>query len=130
MRDPEEMWHSSTADQPASNNRSGVKDAVIDSLVELQKTEMSLDKRNDILKQLDKRLTEIIPYVLLWQADNHRLLYWNRFGTPNYVLDKFNKEDAMTVYWWIDALKDTRLKDAMKNNVSLEPKIEDVHYTE
>ncbi|MBW1915631.1 MAG: ABC transporter substrate-binding protein [Deltaproteobacteria bacterium] len=119
LRDPEASWHSSTANQIATNNISGVQDPTIDSLIELQKTEMSLDKRNDILKQIDKRLNEIISYIFLWQSDHHRLLYWKRFGTPKYVLDKFNREDFIPTYWWFEPEKDKVLDDAVKNNTAL-----------
>jgi microcin C transport system substrate-binding protein len=130
LRDPEASWDSSTADQIATNNMSGVNDPVIDGLIKEQKTEMSLDKRNELLKKIDNRLCEIIPYVLLWQADHHRLLYWNRFGTPQYVLDKFNREDVITTYWWLDQEKDRVLKEAMRNNTSLPLEPEKVVYME
>jgi microcin C transport system substrate-binding protein len=103
---------------------------VVDSLIKEQKTEMSLDNRNEILKKIDKRLNEIIPYVFLWQADHTRLLYWNRFGTPQYVLDKFNREDVITTYWWVDQEKDNALREAMKNNTSLPLEPEKVVYQE
>jgi microcin C transport system substrate-binding protein len=130
LRDPESSWDSSTANEIATNNISGVSDPVIDSLIKEQKTEMSLDKRNEILKKIDKRLNEIIPYVLLWQSDHTRILYWKRFGAPEYVLDKFNREDAITTYWWLDQEKDKELKEAMKNNISLPLEPEKVVYTE
>jgi len=130
LRDPESEWHSSTADQIATNNYSGVADPVIDGLIVEQKTEMSLDKRNEILKKIDKRLNDIIPYVFLWNADHNRLLYWNRFGTPRYVLDKFDREDSIPIYWWVDPEKDNALKEAMKNNASLPIEPEKVVYKE
>jgi microcin C transport system substrate-binding protein len=110
LRDPEASWKASTADEPASNNYPGVKDKEIDALIAAQKTEMDLGKRNEILKKLDKRLTALVPYVLLWQSDNSRLLYWNRFGTPKYVLNKFDREDAIIPYWFVDAEKDDKLQ--------------------
>lgn len=109
LRDPEAAWKSSTADEQASNNYPGLKDAEIDSLIAQQKTEMSLTKRNEILKKIDKRLTTLVPYVLLWQSEKSRLLYWNRFGTPQYVLDKFNREDAVIPYWYIDSTKNANV---------------------
>jgi len=109
LRDPEAAWKSSTADEPASNNYPGLKDAEIDALIEQQKTEMSLAKRNEILKKIDKRLTALVPYVLLWQSEKSRLLYWNRFGTPRYVLDKFNREDAVIPYWYVDSAKNANV---------------------
>ncbi len=119
LRDPEAAWHSSTANEEASNNYPGVEDKIVDSLIEVQKAEMSIDKRNEILKALDKRLLEIVPYVFLWQSDHTRLLYWNKFGTPQYVLDKFNREDAVTTYWWLDQAKDKHLQEAMSAGQAL-----------
>jgi microcin C transport system substrate-binding protein len=130
LRDPESSWYSETADQISTNNYSGVKDKEIDALIEEQKTEMSLDKRNEILKKIDKRLNEIIPYVLGWQSDNIKLLYWNRFGTPKFVLDKFNRQDSIPVYWWFDPGKDKLLKSAMKRNASLPLEPDKIVYLE
>jgi microcin C transport system substrate-binding protein len=110
LRDPEAQWKSSTADEIASNNYPGVKDKEIDVLIEAQKTEMDLGRRNELLKRLDKRLTAIAPYVLLWQSDHSRLLFWNRFGMPKHVLDKFNREDAIIPYWFVDAEKDANVR--------------------
>ncbi len=119
LRDPEPTWLSTTADEIASNNYPGVKDKLIDSLIIAQKTEMDLDKRNAILKRIDGRLNAIIPYVLLWQADHHRILYWNRFGTPTQIFDKFDREDCIPTYWWVDAVKDQALQAAMKSDATL-----------
>jgi len=130
LRDPESMWHSSTADNQGSNNLVGFKNPLADSLIEAQKTIMDMDKRNEILKQLDSILVAAQPYVFLWQADLHRLLYWNRFGTPTYVLDKFNREDAALVYWWLDPEKDAALQSARQNNSALPTEPEEVHWKE
>ncbi|MCQ2090691.1 MAG: extracellular solute-binding protein [Fibrobacter sp.] len=119
LRDPEASWHSSTAMQKGTNNLSGLQDAVVDSLINLQKTEFDLAKRNEILKALDNRLSEIVPYVLMWQCDHHRILYWNRYGMPEKVLDNFNREDAIPVYWWVDPVKSAALDKAMKAGESM-----------
>jgi len=130
LRDPEASWASKTADQKGSNNYPGFKDKVVDSLIELQKTEMDLGKRNEILRSLDERLTQQIPYVLLWQADHHRILYWNRFGHPKSVFDKFDREDAILSYWWVDAKKDAALAQARADGKPLAAEIADVKYGE
>ncbi|MCL4101670.1 extracellular solute-binding protein [Fibrobacter sp. HC4] len=119
LRDPEASWSSKTAMDKGTNNLSGLQDAVVDSLIELQKTEFDLAKRNEILKALDNRLSEIVPYVLMWQCDHHRILYWNRFGMPEKVLDNFNREDAIPVYWWVDPVKSAALDKAMKAGEAL-----------
>ncbi|HHX15503.1 MAG TPA: ABC transporter substrate-binding protein, partial [Fibrobacter sp.] len=94
LRDPEASWHSSTAMQKGTNNLSGLQDSLLDYLIEQQKTEFDLSKRNELLRLLDTRLSELVPYVLMWQSDHHRLLYWNRFGMPSTVLDKYNREES------------------------------------
>ena len=119
LRDPEASWNSTTALQKGTNNLAGVQDKVVDSLINLQKTEFDLAKRNEILKALDNRLAEIVPYVLMWQCDHHRILYWNRYGTPEKVFDRFNREDAIPVYWWLDPAKSASLDKAMKAGESL-----------
>ena len=119
LRDPEASWISTTALQKGTNNLAGVQDKVVESLINLQKTEFDLAKRNEILKALDNRLAEIVPYVLMWQCDHHRILYWNRYGTPEKVFDRFNREDAIPVYWWLDPTKSATLDKAMKAGESL-----------
>lgn len=120
LNDPEASWSSATAGDKGTNNLTGVKDRVVDSLIELQKTEFDLAKRHEILRALDNRLTEIVPYVLMWQCDFHRILYWNRFGTPKNVYAKFGREDeSVPVYWWYSRKKSESLDAAMKSGSEL-----------
>ena len=128
LRDPEGMWHSRTADQPSSNNIAGVKDKVVDSLIEIQKTEMNLEKRNAYMRALDKRLHDIQPYALMWEQESNWILYWNRFGTPKSVFSKFGDNSGITTYWFADPGKEKALKDAQKNGASLPNPPADVHY--
>ena len=100
LRDPEPTWSSKVADQIPTGNYPGVKDAEIDRLIEAQKLEFDLGKRNEILKQIDHRLLQIAPYVLLWEKDSTHLLYWNRYGTPKDVLSKYGSETDALAYWW------------------------------
>lgn len=119
LRDPEGMWHSRTANQPSSNNVAGVADKAVDSLIELQKTEMDLEKRNAILKQIDNRLLDIMPYLLMWDQDSRWVLYRNKFATPKSVYSKFDDEDCITTYWSADAAKEKELEEAMKADKAL-----------
>lgn len=129
LRDPEASWSSKTADQIATNNVPGVQDAEIDRLIEQQKTEMDGAKRDEILRQIDARLVAITPYVLMWEKDKKTLLYWNKFGTPASVIDKFNHEDSALVYWWYDPAKAAALEQAMKTNSALPPVPAEVTYS-
>lgn len=130
LRDPESMWSSKTADETSTQNYPGVKDDEIDRLIELQKTEMDAGRRNEILKQIDARLVEIMPYVLLWQSGSDRLLYWNKFGTPPLVLGKYDGADAGIVYWWHDAAKEEALRNARSTGEALPAEPAEVRYPE
>ena len=129
LRDPEAAWSSKAADEKGSNNLPGLKDKTVDSLILAQKTEMDLGKRNEINRAIDTRLTSLLPYVLLWQADNHRILYWNRFGHPKSVFDKFGREEAILAYWWVDAAKDALLRKAQAEGKALPAEPLDVKYS-
>jgi microcin C transport system substrate-binding protein len=128
LRDPEGMWSSKTADDIATENYCGLKDAQVDQLIDQQKTEMDLGKRNEILKKIDARLMELSPYVLMWQASSSRLLYWDRFGTLPYIYTKYGDEGDALAYWWYDSAKAATLDDAMKRGVALPALPSDVHY--
>jgi len=130
LRDPEPMWSSKQADEIATQNYCGVKDGEIDRLIEQQKTEMDLAKRNEILKQIDARLMALSPYVLMWQSGSVRLLYWNKFGTPKCTLAKFEDERRAVDYWWFDPVKAKALDEAQKNNTALPKLPDEVHYQE
>ncbi len=135
LRDPEPLWSSKTANDIAGQNYAALQDAEVDKLIDQQRTEMDLDKRNEIDKQIDARLMALCPYVLMWQSASYRVLYWNRFGTPKSVLSKYSDngvgggvEYDPFVYWWYDAAKAAALDDAIKRDVALPAQPAEVHY--
>ena len=119
FKDPEDMWLAAEADRPAGNNITGFKDARVDALIEKQKTNFDIRERNRICREIDAILCRQVPYVLLWNLDYVRLLYWNKFGTPPAVLDKHGDERALFNYWWCDADSAAELKAAMQANTVL-----------
>lgn len=102
FKDPESMWAGKEADRKGSNNITGLKNTAVDALIEKQKGIFDIQKRNAIVRQIDKILCDEMPYVLLWNVNYTRLLYWNKFGTPPTVLSKYGREDSAYSYWWID----------------------------
>ncbi|MDD4101506.1 MAG: extracellular solute-binding protein [Kiritimatiellae bacterium] len=113
FRDPESMWHSKEADRPSGNNITGFKDQRVDTLIEQQKTTFSITERNAICREIDRIIAAAVPYVLLWNTDVTRLLYWDKFGTPATVLSKFGDERSLLGYWWYDTDSAAELKAAM-----------------
>jgi|LakMenEpi03Aug12_release.lakeMendotaPanAssembly.Ray.scaffolds.fasta_scaffold84331_3 microcin C transport system substrate-binding protein len=113
FRDPEHMWLSREADRPSGNNVAGFKDPRVDAWIESQKTEFDPARRNAILRQIDGVLAASVPFVLLWNSDATRLLYWDKFGMPDTVLSKYGTEGDVVAYWWFDPDSAADLKAAM-----------------
>jgi microcin C transport system substrate-binding protein len=122
FKDPEYHWHSKEVNNISGPNYPGFKSDEVDKLIEKQKTEFNLEKRNDICRQIDAILTEEQPYILLWHNNYTRLLYWNKFGTPNTILGKYSDEAAAVSFWWYDKDADKALSDSKKTGKPLPKK--------
>jgi len=130
FKDPESMWASSEADRKSGNNITGFKNKTVDELIEKQKTIFDIAKRNDICRQIDQIIYKQYPYVLLWNIDYTRLLYWNKFGMPPTVLSKYGDESSALWYWWLDEDSAAALGDAVKMDTLLPPKPASVRFDE
>lgn len=129
-KDPEGLWSSKEADRKMSANITGFKNAKVDELIEKQKSMFDVAARHDLCRQIDAILYEECPYILLWGLNYKRLVYWNKFGTPATVLDKYSSESSAYWYWWYDADAAADLKAAMKGNLPLPPKPAEVTFRE
>lgn len=103
-----EFWGSAAADQRGGRNTIGIKDPVIDELIE--SVILAPDRANMVarVRALDRVLLwghYLIPH---WHSRVFRIAYWNRFGrpdtTPGYGIG-FSS-------WWIDTEKDAALQRA------------------
>lgn len=128
FKDPESMWLSAEADRPSGNNITGFKSKAVDDLIEKQKTVFNLEERNAICRAIDALIVEACPYVLLWNIDYTRLLYWNKFGMPETVLSKFGDESSAIWYWWLDPDAEAALEDAVRMKQTLPPKPASVRF--
>ena len=102
FKDPESLWHSSQADRAGGQNITGYKNPEVDAMIDGLRTEFDINKRHDIVRRIDAILANDIPYVLLWNLNYRRLLFWNKFGTPDTVLPKYTGEAGAYAYWWYD----------------------------
>lgn len=118
FKDPEPMWSTREAGR-SGNNLSGFSDPQVDALIEKQKGIFNLQERNVIYRDIDRRIASQFPYILLWNINYTRLLYWNKFGTPPTVLSKYGGETSAYWYWWYDEDSAAELKDAMQQNRAL-----------
>lgn len=101
-----DYWNSARADLPGSRNTMGIKDPVIDELVE--KLIQAPDRETLIAttRALDRVLLwgwYVIPH---WHDSVYRVAYWNRFSHPA-VVQKYSL--GFLDSWWIDPEKNARL---------------------
>ncbi len=117
--DPEGMWLSREADRVGGNNVTGFRDDRVDRIIEEQKSVFDIHRRQELLRELDRILTAESPYALLWNINATRLVYWNKFGTPDTVLSKYGDERSAYAYWWFDEDSAADLEDAMDTGAVL-----------
>ncbi len=122
FKNPESMWHSSEAERASGNNTTGFKDAKVDELIARQKTLFDVQARHAICREIDAIVTRACPYILLWNLNASRLLYWNKFGTPPTVLSRHGTASAASAYWWFDTDNAADLQHAMQNARPLPPR--------
>ena len=101
-------WGSEAADLASSQNYSGIKDPVLDELIEKV---ISAPSREDLVirtRALDRVLLSHHFVVPNWHLSKDRILYWNKFGRPSHVAER----GTSFARWWIDPEKEAALKAA------------------
>ena len=119
FRNPEMQWHSAEGRRQGGNNIVGLDIPEVDRIIKAENTMMSVAERNDAYRRIDKLVTDAVPYVLLWQTDEHRLLHWNKFGMPEMKLGRYGDESAILGYWWHDPDRAEELDIAVKEGKCL-----------
>jgi microcin C transport system substrate-binding protein len=121
FRNPEPMWHSAEGKRHGGGNITGLAIAEVDALIAAEKKMMAASEREDAYRRIDRLVAEAVPYVLLWHTDEHRILYWNKFGTPRTVLTRFGDESGILSHWWYDDDRARELKLAVSEKSCLPP---------
>ncbi|MFH0765315.1 MAG: extracellular solute-binding protein [Calditrichota bacterium] len=112
---PENSWAGWIADQLNTNNLAGVKNARIDTLLVEYNVCFDQDRRVEIIREIDGILFSIQPYALAWHAPFHRILFWNKFGYPDFYFSRTGDWRSILSYWWIDPDKAKQLEKAKKD---------------
>ncbi len=128
FKDPEGMWSSKEASRKGGSNITGFENSLVDELIEEQKSIFDVAKRNEIYRKIDQIVYNAFPYVLLWNINYTRLLYWNKFGVPDTVLSKYGDESSAYWYWWLDEDSVADLSDALENRLPLPQRISAIYF--
>jgi microcin C transport system substrate-binding protein len=106
-----EYWGSHAADEPSSRNIAGIKDPVIDELIELVIAAPSRESLVQRTRALDRVLLwghYVIPQLI---APFDRIVFWDKFGRPE--ITPLNGPSVL--YWWIDKEKADSLPRRRRN---------------
>ena len=99
-------WGSEAADSNASRNYAGIKNSVVDELIELliiAPTRESLVART---RALDRVLLWGHYMIPNWHLRKQRILYWDKFSRP----ERPARFGTSTDLWWFDPAKAARLE--------------------
>jgi microcin C transport system substrate-binding protein len=93
-------WSSAQADSPNSLNYSGIKNPVVDALVEA--IVAAPDRRQLVAasRALDRVLMHNHYVVPTWAVTQHRLAFWNKFGRPAQNPPQDLRFDLGIFTWW------------------------------
>lgn len=104
------FWSSEAADSPAARNFAGIKDPVVDELIELVIKAPDRESLVARTRALDRVLLHGHYVIPNWHIRVDRILYWNKFSRP----DVTPKNGTSTDYWWYDEDKAARLAEARR----------------
>jgi microcin C transport system substrate-binding protein len=109
-------WHSKQADIAGSANVIGIKNSVVDAMVD--KIITAPDKPSVIAatRALDRILLWNYYSIPQWHSRNHRVIYWNKFGHPE-ITPPYSRGfvDIFLSTWWVDNKKEQELLKKVNN---------------
>lgn len=106
------FWSSSVADQEGGRNLMGVKDPVIDALIEDVIAAPDRDWLVAATRALDRVLQWGYWVIPQWYLEFDRIAYWNMFGRPEVIPDG----GSVFSTWWVDPEKYEALQKRRRNS--------------
>ena len=97
-----DYWYSKFADRVGSQNYIGIKDPIVDALIDKV---VSADSRADLVaacRALDRVLLWNHYVIPQWHISSHRIAYWNKFKRPK-ITPLYGDVGFFT--WWYDPAK-------------------------
>lgn len=92
-------WHSESAEHPGSRNLAGIKDPVVDAMVEKIIYAATQEELTAACKALDRILWYGYYIVPNWYLNVHRLAYHNIFQQPD-ILPLYYNHYQLLMTWW------------------------------
>ncbi len=102
-----DFWTTTAADTDGSRNYAGIKDPVVDALVE---SIIAAPDRESLIartRALDRVLLWGHYVVPNWHIRFDRIAYWDKFGRPQSI----PRRGTSLNFWWIDPVKEQALSE-------------------
>jgi microcin C transport system substrate-binding protein len=103
-------WTSAAADSPAARNLAGIKDPVVDELVDMVITAPTRESLVSRTRALDRVLLHGHYVIPNWHLRSDRTLYWDKYSRPEVI----PRRGTSTDYWWFDAAKAAKLEQSRR----------------
>ncbi len=101
------IFASETADMSGSRNLAGIKNPVVDAMIDRIITAKSRTELNIAARALDRVLRSQHYWVSHYYKGSHTIAYWDKFDRP---ATKPSFARGIEDTWWIDAAKAAKLK--------------------
>ena len=92
-------WHSESADRKGSRNLAGIKDPVVDAMVEKIIYAKTQEELTAACKALDRILWYGYYVVPNWYLNVHRLAFHNKFSQPETLPLYYNHYQYLMTWW-------------------------------
>jgi microcin C transport system substrate-binding protein len=106
-----EFWGSAAADQKGSRNLVGIKDPVIDELIDLVIAAPDRESLVTRTRALDRVLQWGFYCIPQFNVPFYRVAYWNKFSHPT-ITPKYS---LGLETWWVDPQKEAALRGKQTN---------------
>ena len=94
-----DFWYSESADRQGARNLIGIKDPIVDQLVDKIIYATTQEELQAACKALDRVLWYGYYVVPNWYVARHRISYWNKFNRPETLPLYYNPIQALMTWW-------------------------------
>lgn len=108
------FWSSSSADTPGGRNLPGIKNPVIDELIDLIIAAPDRESLVARTRALDRVLLWGHYVIPNWYVKSDRVAYWNKFEHPSVTPDA----GYQIFTWWVDQSRETTVAQAKEQAAS------------
>ncbi|WP_376098069.1 extracellular solute-binding protein [Roseomonas sp. CCTCC AB2023176] len=106
-----DFWTSAKADENGSRNTIGIKDPVVDALVDLLIAAPNLEELRVRTRALDRVLLWGHHAIPQWHSRTFRIAWWDKFGRP----ERNPRRGLGLDSWWVDAARERALAEARRS---------------